>query len=279
MILIPDNNTLRSFIPNTMAPAMGETPLYDKILPFLVAAENWLTQNFIDRELLMQIVKDATDEEDPLYFLPRRIVVLKAWINALPSIDVLVSSHGVGVAETQTMKAASKFKIENLRKATQSELDYNIESLVNVVWRIPGWLDTKQADIFRQSLFPDFTILDDLGVKTDRYSEYLIHAKRASLIERRIAREWISVPLLSRFRALSLAREAQGSVLEVIQLVRDAVIHELSSGLENRENLEDVVNLIRSDKTTFAEWQTSDTANRFKGPNYRNRKEDKGFWL
>ena len=279
MLLIPDNETLSRFIPNTIAPAVGEKPIYIKILPFLTAAEDWLEFNFIDRKILNEIIQDATDEEDPFYFLPRRIVALRAWINAVPSIDIIVSSVGVGVVETNALKPASKAKIENLINATKDELDYNIESLINRIYRIPRWLDTRQADKFRSSLFPDFAILDALDIKKNRYEEWLVYINRASLIERRIAREWISAPVLARLRAASVSRSSDGAIKEVLDLTRAAVIEELRSGIEQKTMLEDITEIIRTDKTNFADWHTSDTASRFHPVKFENKEDKGGYWL
>lgn len=279
MILIKNNIQLREFIPNTMAPAMGETPLFDKIRPFLVAAENWFEANFIPQCLIFKLGDAIKDENDPLFFLPRRIVVLKAWINAMPSIDVIVGPTGVGVTETQALKPASKAKIDRLLEATVAELDYNIECLVSILWRIPGWLESHQADKFRSSLFPDFSILDVLNIKKDRYDNYLVYAHRASIIERRIAREWISLPVLARLRAASLSREATGILGEVADIVRGAVIEEIRTGIEQRDRIEDATNLIRSNKSVFPEWHVTDTAARFNAPHFVNDKRKGGYWF
>lgn len=279
MLLIPDNKTLRSFIPNTMAPAMGERPLFDKISPFLVSAENWFKENFIPENILKDIVKSASDENDPLYFLPRRIVVLRAWINAMPAIDVVVGPTGVGVTETQALKPASKAKVDRLIDSTKAELDYNIESLLEIIWRIPGWLESYQADKFRSSLFPDFSILDVLNVKKDRYENYLVYIHRASIIERRMAREWISDPIMARLRSDLLARLAKGEVRKVAEIIRRAVIEELRTGIEDRGSIEDATNIIRSNKVLFPEWETTDTASRFSAPHFRNDRKKGGFWL
>lgn len=279
MLLIPDNNTFRQFVPNTMAPAMGETPLYSKIRSFLVSAENWFCNNFIPRDILKRIVQEATDENDPLYFLPRRIVVLKAWAAAVPSIDVVVGPTGVGVTETSSLKPASKAKIDNLLSATNNELDANIEALVNIIYRVPDWLNCNTAERFRTSLFPDFQILDVLGVDRERYKNWLVYTSRAANIERRIARESISIPVMSRLRSRLLARLATGVELEVAKLIQYAVVEELRSGIEQKAPVEDAVNIIRQDKVNFPEWDHTDTADRFKAPAFRNHKHSSGYFL
>lgn len=279
LLLIPDNATLRSFIPNTQAPVVGERTLYEKISPFLVSAENWFKSNFIPEHILKDIVDNATDENDPLYFLPRRIVVLKAWLNAMPSIDVVISPTGVGVTETATVKPASKAKVDKLLEATNEELDYNIESLINIIWRIPEWLKTHEADKFRNSLFPDFSLLDALDIRKDRYKNWLVYTHRASIIERRIAREWISDPVMARLRSNLLARLCKGEEKVVADLLCGAVIEELRTGVEQRGAIEDATNKIISDPVLFPEWKTTDTAARFNAPIFRNCKDKGGYFL
>ena len=45
--LITNDAQLRRYMPNVFATAQGETPLYDKVLPWLETAERWLFSQFI----------------------------------------------------------------------------------------------------------------------------------------------------------------------------------------------------------------------------------------
>lgn len=279
MLLIPDNSTLKKFIPNVLAEVHGESKLFDKVYTFLVSAEIWFCNNFIPEDILKEIVEDATDENDPLYFLPRRIVALKAWLSAMPSVDVIVGPTGVGVTETATLKPASKAKVDKLLEATAKELDFNIEWLINIIYHIPRWLDSEIADKFRQSMFPDFRLLDALGIHEDRYKNWLVYSHRASIIEKRIAVEWVSVPVMARIRGNLLSRMSKGVEKEVAEMLRGAVIEELRTGCEHRKAIEEATNIIRSDKVSFPEWHSTDTALRFNAPVFKNSKEKGGYFL
>ena len=46
--LITNDAQLRRYMPNVFATAQGETPLYDKVLPWLETAERWLFSQFVE---------------------------------------------------------------------------------------------------------------------------------------------------------------------------------------------------------------------------------------
>lgn len=279
MILIPDNSTLREFIPNTMAPAIGETPLFEKISPFLSSAEKWFMDTFIDEKILKEIVDATEDHEDPLYFLPRRIVVLRAWINALPAIDVVVAPTGVGVTETTTLKPASKAKIDKLLEATWAELDFNIACLLPRLPMIPYWMATPPAFKLKETLFPNFIAVDALEIRDHKWEAWVSLSKRIKLIEKRIERDWISVPVMSRLRTYSLMGETDGVIGQSIELARLAVINELREGHPAIDILNDLTTLIRESTTVFPEWHTSATAELFRDRSFKNKKDSTGYFM
>ncbi len=294
MILIPDNTTLRSFIPNTMAPVKGETTLFDKIKPFLVAAENWFCENLIPLSLLQHYIEEAMEEDDPLYFLPRRIVCLQAWMNAVPAIDVVVGPTGVGVTETASLKPAAKAKIDNLIASTIAERDRNIESLIAHLRVDSRWIGSRAADKFRCSLFPDFRVVDAMGVTKERWTAYLGLTHKASVIEDIIGRRWISTEVLQDLRSRSILPDSDDDhnhhgkdrlIREVTELLRDVELDVMRSDsvfLErnlDKERLCDITNTIRRNPDVFPKWRHSSAAGRFNGPVFENRKESSGYWL
>jgi hypothetical protein len=303
MLLIPDNTTLRSFIPNSFSPLPDSQSLFDKITPFLQSAEIWFKSEFIPENLLLGIISEAQQQDDPLYFLPRRIVAMRAWQNAIPAIDIVVGNNGVGVVETATLKPASKAKIDNLLLSVASELDRNIEMLLPLLPTINGWIGSAQAEKFRATLFPTFWILRRLGFDDDLWNRWLRISQRIRTIEDEIGEQWISTPVLHRLRIINM-RIVAGSwdfglpdnvahiedvslmVWKLISSVQHAVGLIIGAEQEGRDTqylakpyLEKANAIIRNNPAIFPEWEDSPTARFFKTPAFRNSPGSTAFYF
>lgn len=303
MLLIPDNTTLRSFIPNSFAPRPDSQSLFDKITPFLQSAEIWFKSEFIPENLLLGIISEAQQQDDPLYFLPRRIVAMRAWQNAIPSIDIVVGNNGVGVVETASLKPASKAKIDNLLLSVASELDRNIEMLLPLLPTINGWIGSAQAEKFRATLFPTFRILRRLGFDDDLWNRWLRISQRIRTIEDEIGEKWISAPVLKKIRLQNLrilagsraatcldcgANEVSADIIvrNLIAKVKSAVsiiIGAETDGINTQHMakpyLEEANAIIRNNPAIFPEWEDSPTARFFKTPAFRNRPGSTAFYF
>ena len=200
MILIPDNATLRQFIPNTFSTLQNQATLFDKIEPMLTEAEIWLTEHLIPEHLLIEVVDSAVSQSDPLYFLPRRIVALMAWRSAIPSLDVLITANGISVTENNTLKPAAKAKIDRLLSSVTTSIDATLKTLIRLLPEIPGWKDTDQAASFRQTLFPSLRYLSMLGIFSDLWNWHEAVTPQIKAIEDRIADDFISQELMDALR-------------------------------------------------------------------------------
>ncbi len=289
MIAIPDDTTLRLFIPNSFRTLDGQPALYDKISPFLRSAEIWFCSNFMDSSTLAGIVDRAQSQDDELYFLTRRIIALKAWINALPSIDVVVTANGLGTVESQTLKPASKAKVDRLLSTAQADLEQNISSLIGMLHTIPGWLSSDAAERFRATLFPGFGILRQLGITSDLWDNWLSLSQKISAVEDTIADSWVSRPLMRRLREKNLSRTLDPLELRIVTNVKAAVrrimtdptLRTVPAGDEWKAlpQLEEAVNIIRENICRFPEWKSSPVARLFSAPVFRNRADSSAFFF
>lgn len=201
MLLIPDNATLRAFIPNTFAQSQNQsTTLFDKMAPMLTEAEIWITEHLIPEHLLQKIIDEATSQTDIMYFLPRRLVALMAWKATIPSIDVVVSHNGIGTTETNTVKPASKAKIDRLIQSVSESTDKALKHIINLLPNIHGWKDTRQAESFRETLFPNINYLSMLGIFTNLWDWHEAIKPQIKSIEDRLAEDYISPELMDALR-------------------------------------------------------------------------------
>ena len=61
-----------------------------------------------------------------------RVVVTKAYADALPSLDIVVTPTGIGVVNTETIAPASKERVERLVKPLRDILHDNPTLLVDL---------------------------------------------------------------------------------------------------------------------------------------------------
>lgn len=290
MILIPDNSTLRSFIPNTFASSVADVPtLYEKLSPFLQSSEEWLFSNLIPREMMERIIDATQSQDEPLYFFPRRVVALRAWAAAVPSLDVVVSHNGIGTVQTQTLAPASKAKIDRLIQSSMNELNTCISGLIGHLHGVQGWHKTSQGAVYRSTLFRSY---DSLPLSVWKYDEsedpVTVHDRFRDLvpkivdIENQIGEFWISMPTLKRLR--DLRGEPETCEAYVMSRVRSAVRRILEGdgccvSVPPMYELEQSVAYILSHPDHFPEFRGTSTERLFKSPAFRNRCGSSGHWL
>lgn len=180
--------------------------------PMLTEAEIWITENLIPENLLQKIIDEATSQTDIMYFLPRRLVALMAWKATIPSIDVVVSHNGIGTTETNTVKPASKAKIDRLIQSVSEQTDKALKALISLLPNIDGWKETRQAESFRETLFQNLNYLSMLGIFTDLWDWHEAVKPQIKSIEDRLAEDYISPELMDALRF-----EAQNGCSEIFR--------------------------------------------------------------
>lgn len=93
------NAELRSLIPNVIHEVEGEALLIDKLAPWLESATLWLAENIVGESYSL-----------PESVLPhaKKIIVYKAFAEAVPSLDITLSPAGFAVINTDGRAPASK---------------------------------------------------------------------------------------------------------------------------------------------------------------------------
>ena len=101
MLLIKDENTLRTFLPNAFASVEGEVSLFDKLQPWLQIGELWLQQKVLGAATMHAISEEASSPlggtGGGLYCLSCKIVVSTAFRRAIPSLDLVLPPNGFGI--------------------------------------------------------------------------------------------------------------------------------------------------------------------------------------
>ena len=277
MLLITTNEQLTALLPNIAVTVKGETPLIDKLAPFLKAAEQWAADTFLSSVMLAEI--SSRYETDGLRATTTQVIVNEAFRRALSQLDVILTPNGFGIVSNANIAPASKERIERLLSSLLINRDAAIYQLLTLLCKQNSWLATEQAEFFRGTMFPTLKHSQSL-------QEYLETHEKLIPIEEHIAEQYLSMELLSTLRAqvqsgqFSTAKHKH--ICRVLQAVEvDCLSNATSTTLSPRahKTLTQIVELIRSNPEDFPEWHESTTAQLSAPPIFEKTKESKGYWF
>ena len=121
MSLITSNEQLNALLPNIQVTVTGETPLIDKLSPFLAATEKWLSDIFTSEAVFDTICQYA--EENALRVATTQAVVYEAFRRAVPHLDIILTPNGFGIVSNTNIAPASKERINRLLDALLENRD------------------------------------------------------------------------------------------------------------------------------------------------------------
>lgn len=267
-MLISSYEELRVYIPNEMAPAMGDRNLFQKITPALASSEVWVENNVGGLEYV---------KHDPkLYSLLADIVVSDALRASLAMLDLVLTPNGLGIVSTDTIAPASQQRSEAAMRSLAHRRDRNILMAVTHLRSMyPDWAKSPAASMWRSALFAiQFAYEPD----KDEPSLAFLRSTMARYhdAEEIIARNWISPELMERLRLDNLIGDSDSK--QVIMLLRIAA-GRMINNIPCEKVLMGVIDIIRKRPQDFPEWHASEVSKKFSLPDFENKKNDSGFWL
>ena len=285
MLLITTNEQLTTLLPNIAVSVEGETPLIEKLTPFLDAAEQWVGDTFLSSAMFADII--TRDVADPLRNTTTQVIVYEAFRCALPHLDVILTPNGFGIVSNTNIAPASKERISRLLDSLLENRDAAIAQLLSHLCKLPQWLSTEQAEFFRATMFPNTSLANRFQrIAEGRWEQYNTLRLALLPIEEYIATQYISEPLIASLRAqvqsCQFSTEKHKHICRVLQAVeveclKDTTSTTLSS--QAHRTLTHLVELIRSNPEDFPEWHESTTAQIYAPPIFENKKESKGYWF
>lgn len=273
MILINNDSTLRTFLPNAFETIDDEVQLFDKLSPWLKESEEWLKENIVGDCI------SFVDVTSPLYSNMQSFVVADAFAKAIPSLDLVLTPNGFGIVSTNNIVPASKDRVERLIKSLITHKDRMICVIYHRLSSINEWHTTEQCNWLAKSLVRNYHIVlkDDC---LDRWSKFLEIRERFAHWQTHIANEWISPELLTRLLHESVTRVSTKEAIDVIADLDSVVNEVLKYDTLNTEALLDIVHYIRTHSEKFPEWVGSDTAKLFaEDLFFRNTKNSAGYFF
>lgn len=134
-----DNDYIRKCIPNVILEVEGEIPLADKLITWIWSAKDWIESEYLGPD-------DFLNEADNARAM--RIVALKAFTDAIPSLDLVVTPTGFGVVSTDSVAPASKDRINRLLESLRRQIDGELDLLLEFCHQYPEWRASDRGKYF-----------------------------------------------------------------------------------------------------------------------------------
>ena len=283
MLLIKDENTLRTFLPNAFASVEGEVSLFDKLQPWLQVGELWLQQKVLGAATMHAISEEADTDG---YRLSCKIVVSTAFRRAIPSLDLVLTPNGFGIVSNSNVAPASKERIERLQAELDTSRDEDINSLLLLLPLREDWHESLPYRFWSSTLFPNLEVCESVTAPSfssvcTKYDGYLKLHPRIIAIEDQMAEEFLSSELLEHLRhqLCTAPMEITQDERKILKKIKSEIISMLNGYPPNRQHLFDIVNYIRLHEDEFPLWHASDTAKLFTPPIFENKKRAAGYFF
>lgn len=280
--LITNDQQLRRYLPNAFDTVEGETPFYEKIMPWLDQAERWVMTQFIGCDLAPELT--AMPENEPLRTCANLVTVHEAFMRAVPSLDLVLTPNGFGIVSNQNVAPASPHRVARLLGSLETSRDIAIEQLIHNLFLNSTWAASPVRQWFNATLFPNIDLANLCGFTDHRWANYLGLRSKAIDVEQRLAEEYISPEQLAVFRSEVMAMLSDLTVatshhFRVIEQLRHAVVTVLQGNQVPVQSLRDIVDFMRKNEASFPHFRNSATYKLFEPPVFENKKQAKGYWF
>lgn len=278
MKIITGNEALRQCIPNTFATVEGEMTWFDKLYQYVEQAEDWLATNITSPEIIDMLYQRP--ETEPLKRLAAKIITCHALMNAIPSLDLVLTPNGFGIVNTGNVVPASRDRVERLIASVELQRDDAINEMLGKLAATPSWLESPQGERFASTLFPDLSLCRKLAVREHLFDNFMKLQERLITIEATLAETYFSTELMNRFRASVISRQTADSITKgVIRRIQSIELLLLAEKPVSQQTFFDIVDEIKTHPTIFPEWFLSDTARLYNQTSFENKKESTGYWF
>lgn len=212
------NEELRSLIPNVIHEAEGETMLVNKLRPWLESAWAWLIDNIIGK-----------DFDIPDYTFAKKIVVAKAFAEAVPSLDLTLTPAGFSVISTEGRAPASKERVERLIASLNSSVEANVQALVLILLNNEDWRKTAMGEYWLGTFM--FGLDDAMANKRDKdlLTTYRTMRDSAIMFQTELARKYLGKNLMSHARAAGYHGGGSDDARNVWYMIHSAELRYIAS--------------------------------------------------
>lgn len=219
MNLTMTNEELRSLIPNVIHEVEGEVLLVDKLAPWIETATAWLSDNFIGE------VFSLPNRHLPL---AKKIIVAKAFAEAVPSLDITLSPAGFAVISSEGRVPASKERVERLIASLLSTVEANMLPFIINLLTTADWRSTPMGQYWLGTFM--YGLDDAMANKRDKdlLTTYRVMRDSALRFETELSQNYLGRNVMQHLRNARYCMPSDDCTLILCDLIRRAELRYIS---------------------------------------------------
>lgn len=213
------SESIRYYLPNILTEVAGETPIVEKLSSYIASAKEWLENEYLGPD-------DFLDDAHNAFAM--KILVVKAFADAVPALDIVITPTGMAVINTDNMAPASKERVERLIASLRSYVKTNLPLLVDICKGYPQWRQSERGRYFCST----FLSLADCDSFSESVSgTFDVMRGKCIIIERELTDRYFGTSLMDRLRddyhsgtvsrSCSLISALRSAILELLRSPED----------------------------------------------------------
>lgn len=253
--------------------------VFEKMEPFLQTSQESIKHEYVGNTIFTDV--SALPERIPLSEIIIKIIVLDAFIAAIPHLDLILTPNGFAVASTTQIAPASKERVASLIRQSQRDLDTAIELLVVMIMADVDFFAKWKTDkicysYIRSIVYKSNHLKRYFGMANATYSD-LLDALPGIYEAQNIIATYISESYL-----LELLKKTQEQTLNVADTDIMAILLQLIGLIyhkkEYKSKLYLLVNILEGDLDKYEAYKTSKEYQVKHSNNYENKQTDPTFF-
>nr|DAU09368.1 MAG TPA: hypothetical protein [Caudoviricetes sp.] len=224
----------------------------------------------IDFEALPEVVVEDVE----------RFICLDAFYDAMPGLDLVLTSTGFGIVNNQNLSPASRDRVETLRKSIRQAADDAMDAIISGLIGNDDWAASAYGKLLISSLYYSAVQLRDYAGKPEAYRSDLIALRPVISEAEEIIYRNISAVLFEHLLEQTRAKTLTEYETLLVWMLRKAVgffVNQQSQAF--KRELDNAVNFLEGNIDKFSVYQESEAYKVKHFERYKNEKDDSCyFW-
>lgn len=262
------------FEKNVLAATSATAEVFDMMAEPIAVSTNKL------KATVFGTVVDIEDLPEGICKDVERFICLDAFYDAMPGLDLVLTSTGFGIVNNQNMSPASRDRVETLRKSIRQGADDALDAIISGLIGYKEWAESAYGKLLISSLYYSAVQLRDYAGKPEAHRSDLIAlrpiiSEAEEIIYRNISALMFS-HLLEQVRAKGLA---EYETLLVWMLCKSIGFFINGQQEAFKRELDNTMNFLEGNLDKFTIYQDSEAYKVKHFERYKNEKEDSCyFW-
>lgn len=257
-------------------PSINLTLDNKRFVGFFRSAQEWLVSHIIGPNIEQMLETEIVEgEEDPHLKLRshcRRVIAEKAFLSAVPEMDMQLTEAGFAVQENDQFKPASAPRVDRLLARLPKRISESCDGLVRYLLEnstsdesdYSGWRGTAQFKYLSAAFLPLSELYNRFAVKpVEDYGEYYAALPKVAMEMKSVSEYYVSREEVERLIEL----ERDNGLLEIHRQAIECLCFAGAEAFANdirkaRDYAASARNVMLSDPDAFPEFKKSDAYTR-----------------